>query len=264
MTKYSPETTRITGIRHLTNSYCALRLGPFSRTGRCRPGQFLHLRLPHTEVYFRRAMSIAAAETDRAELEIIFKVFGRGTAALAGYKRGDQLDVLGPLGVPFKKPRKNEMAIMIGGGVGFPPLMFLAHSLVADGFDPKAIHFYYGGRDSDEIVERNRFKKMGIRFSPVTDDGSFGQRGLVTDAVEADLVANGTTRRRIYACGPEAMLKAADDLGTRYSVPGQLSLEAPMPCGYGVCLGCVVPLRVGGHARVCVEGPVFNIGEVLL
>ena len=86
----------------------------------------------------------------------------------------------------------------------------------------------------------------------------------MSQVVEETIIGSGPKNRRIYSCGPEAMLKAIDDLGLKYDIPGQLSLEAPMPCGYGVCLGCVVPLRAGGHARVCQEGPVFDIGEVEL
>ena len=98
----------------------------------------------------------------------------------------------------------------------------------------------------------------------MTEDGSVGAKGLVTQPVEKFLQQHAGTKLRIYGCGPEKMLKATDDLGVKYNVPGQVSLEAPMPCGIGVCLGCVVNLRRGGQARVCMDGPVFNIGEVLL
>jgi len=209
-------------------------------------------------------MSIASVTVKSRELEIIFKVFGRGTKALSQHHAGDVLDVLGPLGAPFRPPGKSDTCVLVGGGVGFPPLYYLASWLVKRGFDPRAIEFFYGGRTSGEIVERSRIKKLGVHFHPVTDDGSFGVKGLVTEAVEAYLTEHCLNRPRLYACGPGPMLKAADDLGRRLGLPGQVSLEAPMPCGFGVCLGCVVPLRAGGHARVCHEGPVFEIGEVLL
>jgi dihydroorotate dehydrogenase electron transfer subunit len=209
-------------------------------------------------------MSIAAVDVAGKELEIIFKVFGKGTRALSHHRKGDVLDLLGPLGEPFRPPRRTETCVLVGGGVGFPPLYYMASWLVERGFDPKAIEFFYGGRTSGEIVERSRIRKLGVRFHPVTDDGSFGVKGLVTEAVEAYLAEHALKRPRLYACGPGAMLKAADDLGLRLAIPGQVSLEAPMPCGFGVCLGCVVPLRAGGYARVCREGPVFEIGEVLL
>lgn len=264
MNRYTPERVPIVSLRHLSRDYYSLKLGPWSRVGQCRPGQFVHLGLPQCDVYFRRAMSIAAVAVAGKELEIIFKVFGKGTQALSHHRKGDVLDLLGPLGVPFRPPSKSETCVLVGGGVGFPPLYYLASWLIERGFDPKAIEFFHGGRTSGEIVERSRIKKLGVRFHPVTDDGSFGVKGLVTEAVETYLTENALRRPRLYACGPGAMLKVADDLGRRLAIPGQVSLEAPMPCGFGVCLGCVVPLRAGGHARVCREGPVFEIGEVLL
>ena len=264
MTKFSPETTLVKKIRHLSNDYHALTLGPLSRAGRCRPGHFVHVQLPKTEVYFRRPMSVAAAQPDGDEMEFIFKVLGRGTAILAKFRKGMEINILGPLGNTFGMPRKGETSLMIAGGIGFPPLLYLATEMVRQGRDPKSIEFFYGGRSSEDILERSRIKKLGVNFCPVTDDGSFGQKGLVTEAVEKYLDENPGRKVRIYGCGPEPMLKATDELGRRRKIPGQLSLEAPMPCGFGVCLGCVVPLRKGGHARVCQEGPVFEIGEVLL
>jgi len=264
MTKFTPERAVVRKRRHLSRDYHSLTFGPCTRVEKCRPGQFVHIKLPSSNIYFRRAMSLAAVDVKRGQIEIIFKVFGRGTAIMAEYAEGAEIDVLGPLGTPFKPPRKTERVVLVGGGVGFPPLFFLATRLVAGGFDPKQLDFFYGGRTAGEIVERKRIKALGLRFHPVTDDGTLGQKGLVTAALERWLDKEQPARLRLYSCGPEAMLKAVDELGMRRGIPGQVSLEAPMPCGFGVCLGCVVPLRAGGHARVCTEGPVFEIGEVLL
>jgi dihydroorotate dehydrogenase electron transfer subunit len=104
---------------------------------------------------------------------------------------------------------------------------------------------------------------MGINLTIVTEDGSLGEKGLVTSPVK-DYLENHDGSVQIYSCGPTGMLKAVNDLGMQGGIGGQLSLEAAMPCGFGVCLGCVVPLTAGGHARVCREGPVFEIGEVAL
>lgn len=264
MNRFAPERVHITRTRHLSRDYCSMTLGPCSRVSKCRPGQFVHLGLPCRDVFFRRAMSIAAVDSGKGELEIIFKVFGRGTAILKKMRTGDELDLLGPLGNGFGAPRKNETCLLIGGGIGFPPLYFLARQLTEDGFDAKRIEFFYGGKTSDELVERSRIRKLGVNFHPVTDDGSYGVAGLVTTVVEDYLTAAAGRKLRVYACGPAAMLKATDDLAMKHEIPGQLSLEAPMPCGIGVCLGCIVPLRAGGYARVCAEGPVFKVGEVEL
>lgn len=264
MIKFTPERAVVRKRRHLSRDYYSLTFGPCTRVEKCRPGQFVHIKLPCTNIYFRRAMSLAAVDLKSGQIEIIFKVFGRGTTIMAEYAEGAEIDVLGPLGTPFKMPRTTERVVLVGGGVGFPPLLFLATHLVANGFDPKQIDFFYGGRTAGEIVERKRIKALGLKFHPATDDGSCGQKGLVTTTVETWLDKEQPAKPRLYSCGPEAMLKAVDELGMRRGIPGQVSLEAPMPCGFGVCLGCVVPLRAGGHARVCTEGPVFEIGEVLL
>jgi dihydroorotate dehydrogenase electron transfer subunit len=136
--------------------------------------------------------------------------------------------------------------------------------MVDKGHDPSSIEFFYGGRSAEDIIDRARIKKLGVRFHPVTEDGTLGQKGLVTMPVEQMLNDRKNEPLRLYSCGPEAMLKAVDTLGVKYTVPGQISVEAPMPCGVGICLGCVVKLTAGGHARVCREGPVFEIGEVAL
>lgn len=215
-------------------------------------------------MFFRRAFSVASVSVTKHEIEIIFKVVGRGTRLMTELRKGDVVDLLGPLGQPFRFPRKTEQAILVAGGVGFPPLLFLTARLIEKGHDPGRIDFFYGGRTSMDVIERSRIKRLGVNFHPVTEDGSTGEKGLVTESVEELLIDRGAKKVRLYGCGPEGMLKATNNLGLRLGIPGQISLEAPMPCGIGVCLGCVVPLVKGGHARVCCDGPVFNIGEVAL
>ncbi len=250
--------------RKLEDNYYSLTFGDYKAASKCKPGHFIHLKLPESNLYFRRAMSVASADAEKQELEIIFKAIGRGTKQLAQFKKNDPIDILGPLGNCFTKPAKKETVVIIAGGVGYPPLAYFATELVKSGFPAKQIHFFYGGRTSSEIVDRPRIKKLGVNFHPVTDDGSFGEKGLVTQSVEKFIQANDDLKSKLYACGPEPMLKACDDLGMKYKLPGQLSLEAPMPCGIGVCLGCIVKLRDDGYVRVCKDGPVFEIGEVLL
>ncbi len=265
MTKPTCEDTTLVAVRDLHHGYYSFTLAPYSRAAECHPGSFVHVQLTATDVYLRRAMSVASVNPRKHELEIIFKVFGRGTSVLSQFKTGAKLNILGPLGIGFSAARSNFHPVLVAGGVGFPPLMYLAQKMIHDGFDPKHIHFFYGGRTADDLVERARIKKLGVKFYPVTEDGSLGDKGLVTGSVEKFISAHhGENRLRLYGCGPEKMLKAVDDLGMKYGVAGQISLEAPMPCGVGICLGCVVNMRAGGHSRVCTEGPVFEIGEVLL
>jgi dihydroorotate dehydrogenase electron transfer subunit len=263
MTKPKCQNTRLIARRDLKNDYYSFTFAPYPKATDCRPGQFVHVKLPTDVVYFRRAFSVASVDSQRLKLELIFKTFGRGTRAFGTLGTGDEINIFGPLGTSFKRPRKNDTAILIAGGVGFPPLMFFAHRLIQQGHDPKKILFFYGGRSKSDIIERPRLMKMGINLIIATEDGSIGEKGLVTAPVQKYLDNHGG-RTQIYSCGPPGMLKAVNELGLQVGIGGQLSLEAPMPCGFGVCLGCVVPLTAGGHARVCREGPVFEIGEVAL
>jgi len=264
MTKPACETALLTKRRNLKNGYYSYTFGPFRAAGKCRPGHFLHIKLPCSDVFFRRAFSVASANPEKQELEVIFKIFGRGTRHMSQMRPGDPIDILGPLGNPFKLPRKTETAVMVAGGVGVPPLLYMAEQMVAKGYDPKRIRFFYGGRSKEDVIERTRIKRLGVHFHPITEDGSLGEKGLVTGPVATFIKDNPGCKPRLFACGPEGMLKATNDLGLRLKVAGQVSLEAPMPCGFGVCLGCIVTLTSGGHARVCREGPVFEIGEVAL
>jgi dihydroorotate dehydrogenase electron transfer subunit len=264
MMKIVNAAVKLIAKRDLNNNYFSQTFAPLSRAKDCLPGQFVHIQLPNGAVFFRRAFSVASVDTRKHAVEIIFRIFGRGTRVLGGLKIGDSISILGPLGVPFARPGKKEIAVMVAGGIGFPPLLFHAEALVKSGFDASRIFFFYGGKGTGDIVERSRIKKLGVTFVPVTEDGSLGQKGLITTPLGAFLSANTGSALRIYGCGPEGMLKAVNNLALKHKVEGQLSLEAPMPCGVGICLGCVVPLTNGGHARVCWDGPVFNIGEVAL
>lgn len=250
--------------RDLHNDYYSILFDNYPLARHCRPGQFIQMQLPSADIFFRRPMSIAGVDADSKQLEVIFKVVGKGTTLMAKLEKKDKVNILGPLGKSFTPPKKSEIPLIIAGGVGFPPLMFFAEYLVAKGYPAKQIQFYYGGRSKEDILEKSRIKKLGVSFHPITEDGTYGAKGLVTEPVRRFIEQNQDKKMKIYACGPDGMLKAADQLGLDTGVSGELSLEAPMPCGVGICLGCVVPLRAGGNARVCVEGPIFEIGEVLL
>lgn len=263
MTKPICQDTLLIKKRDLKNGYYSFTFGNYLKVKDCRPGHFIQIELPFTNIFFRRPMSIASSGLPKGSIEMIFKVVGSGTELLRQLEKGSTVNILGPLGVPFKNPKKNERVLIVAGGVGFPPLLYLTNTLIEKGYDPKHIEFIYGGRSSADILEVSRIKKTKVNFHPVTEDGSFGEKGLVTKPLEK-LLKTGSSNFRIYSCGPEGMLKAVNNLGLKYNVPGQLSLEAPMPCGLGICLGCVVPLTKGGYSRVCCDGPVYEIGEVAL
>lgn len=136
MTRPVCETTEIVSRRSLKNDYYGMVFGPFSRARHCRPGHFLHLKLPSAEIFFRRAMSVAGADSESGMVEIIFKAVGRGTRQLAKMRKGESLNVLGPLGGHFSLPGKKERVLLVAGGIGLSPILYYAEHLVSRGMDP--------------------------------------------------------------------------------------------------------------------------------
>jgi dihydroorotate dehydrogenase electron transfer subunit len=211
----------------------------------------------------RRAFSIAATQDDT--FDIVYRVEGRGTTLLSRHQRGDIMDVLGPLGVPFAPPAAHN--ILVGGGVGVPPLAMLAAQHRAD--PTYSMTGIIGARSKDYLVCVDDLEQNGIAVSIATDDGSVGTQGRVTELLEPmlDRLLPGAERPLVYSCGPLLMLRAVAKLCATYNVPCQVSLEESMPCGVGVCNGCVVPLLhatddYGAYRRICVDGPVMWAHEI--
>lgn len=227
-----------------------------------QPGQFYMLRGDWgADPMLPRPLSILGDDPAGGTLRFLLKVAGEGTRRLFDLEPGQKVTGLGPLGNPF--PREGATAsrpvALVGGGVGVPPLVYLAEALAREG---RALLFLQGARTKEDLVCMDELRALGVAPAVTTEDGSAGQRGLVTAPLAAALDRGAVA---VYACGPEGMLKAVAGLCAG-KVPSHLSLEARMGCGYGVCLGCVVPvLRDGArvYERVCQEGPVFD-GEVVL
>jgi len=263
MSRIVVENARIIKMRNPGRDFHVMTIAPFSKIKSIKPGQFVHLKIPQCRVYFRRAFSVYDFNPENKSVDIIFRVCGRGTSVMAKLGKGDEIDILGPLGNGFRLPGKSETALLIAGGVGMPPVYLLAKKLLEKKYNPENIFFFYGANSRTELVDINHIKKLGVQAIVSTLDGSSGYKGLITGAVNKWLKSH-DGKRIIYACGPEGMLQAVDNLASVNKIPGQLSLEAPMPCGVGICLGCIRPLKSGGYTRVCRDGPVYDIGEVLL
>jgi dihydroorotate dehydrogenase electron transfer subunit len=214
-------------------------------------------------------MSVSEASPGRKErpgsIRILHKVVGRGTRLLATLKPGDPLQVLGPLGKPFgtsPPASRGDRALLVAGGIGIAVFPFLVPALRLSGWTPVLL---FGARREEDLVRREWFEEEKVEIRTATEDGSHGERGLVTRLLEEEL-ASGSGVGMIYACGPRPMLRAVALAANDREVPCQLSLESDMGCGFGVCLGCVVKVRRGGdsaYARVCVEGPTMMATEVL-
>lgn len=230
-----------------------LTLDSSSIKGEILPGTFFNLTVPDRRFMLKRPISVFAVDLEKGHLSFIYKIMGQGTKSLTTVKVGEAICVLGPLGSGFPIQDESEVVLLIGGGVGVPPLYELACRLKAQG---KQVISVLGFRDRASVFCENEFKKLG-RTIICTDNGSYGFSGLVTQAIEAEQIEFDT----VYACGPRPMLKAVD-LKWRNKKKGYLSFEERMACGIGACYGCMTPTK-DGLKRVCKDGPVFRLGEAL-
>lgn len=250
-----------------SGQYLRLRVKGFLSARPIYAGQFVHVKVSEaTDPLFRRAFSIAGYDKRSATLEIIYKTVGRATTLLAQKGKGDRLNLLGPLGNRFSSLSGKKAAVLVAGGVGLPPLYFLATQLICGGHEPGQIFFFYGAQSKDHLLEMKRLRALGVDLIACTDDGSYGFPGLVVEGLKATLPELNSKEIFIYGCGPEPMLAALQNIALETNLDGELSLEAPMPCGVGVCLGCIKPRREkpNDYVRVCHDGPIFKIGEVEL
>ena len=226
-----------------------------------QPGQFVMVRVSETtDPLLRRPFSLFRADGPAGTAEILFRISGRGTSMLDRVQSGDTIDVVGPLGRPFPSLPGQEI-VLVGGGVGIPPLFFYAETLRR--LEPaRNIHVLMGGRTKGDLVAWEEFERLGIDVQPATDDGSAGHAGVVTDLLQPFLGPS----RAILACGPTPMLRAVSEMAARSNTPCYVSVEERMACGLGVCMGCAVPVRSDhgpSYRLACTDGPVFEAREVL-
>ncbi len=212
-----------------------------------RPGQFINIELDG--FYLRRPISVC--DYGEETITIIYKVVGEGTEKMSGLKEGETLDVLTGLGNGFSEKLSGERPLLIGGGVGTPPMYNLCKKLVDNGKNPIVI---LGFGNVDEVFYEDKFKELGATVYISTVDGSYGTKGFVTDIVK-DL----KDYTYYYACGPKNMLKAVYDIATS---DGELSFEEKMGCGFGACMGCTCK-TTKGNKRICKEGPVIKKEEII-
>lgn len=212
------------------------------------PGQFVNIALPGFTL--RRPISVCDIEGDY--LTIVYDVVGHGTEALAGLGAGTVLDILPALGNGFDMSKCGERPVLLGGGVGCPPIYSLAKNMIAADILPTVV---LGFNSDERMIMIEQFENLDIPFYVATVDGSYGTQGFVTDVIAREAL----NPDYFYACGPLPMLRA---LCTQLDIPGQVSLEARMACGFGVCMCCSLETRRGAK-RICKDGPVFDKEDLI-
>ena len=209
------------------------------------PGQFVNIKLEGQ--YLRRPISVC--DSADGVLTLIYKVVGRGTEQMSNMNAGEKLDLLTGLGNGYDTTLTGDHPLLLGGGVGVPPLYMLAKQLRSEG---KTVSVVLGFNTKDEIFYENEFKALGCDVTVTTADGSYGVKGFVTNAMDVDYT-------HVCTCGPEPMLKA---VYKACKTDGQFSFEERMGCGFGACMGCSCK-TITGYKRICKEGPIMRKGDIL-
>ena len=238
------EILTITENSPVTESVWRMRLGA-PRLEEQKPGGFVNIRLDG--LYLRRPISVFDSEPGR--LTILYKVVGRGTEQMKDLEPGVQLDVLTGLGNGYDLSKAGDRPLLLGGGVGVPPLYLLAKKLRAEG---KAVTAVLGFNTAAEVFAEEEFRALGCSVTVTTADGSYGVKGFVTDALPQEY-------SYFYTCGPEPMLRA---VYRAVKTSGQFSFEERMGCGFGACMGCSCK-TITGYKRICREGPVLEKEEIM-
>lgn len=232
----------------------------------CEPGQFVMLKVDgRNDPLLRRPFSIHQVITEngkRVGLELLYKVLGPVTGQLSHMEAGQVINLVAPLGQGFDLPKNGGPVILVAGGIGVAPMVFLASWLLENGVAPARCQVLLGGRAREDVLCADRFEAMGMAVQISTDDGSLGQRGRVTELVKAAMAEEKPAM--IYACGPHPMLKALADMADVGDVPCQLSMETLMACGICACMGCAVEKKDDKtrYKHVCKNGPVFEAREL--
>ena len=245
-----------------------MRLGSRAISKNARPGQFVQILCADTcDPLLPRPFSFLTA--DSKSFSVLYQVIGKGTHLLSLLKKGEALSITGPFGNGFLSTAGDRPSTfaLVGGGVGIPPLFHLAQGLLRQKkIKASQVQVFLGARHKALLLCEKEFKKLGVKLSVATNDGSKGKKGFVTEILEDFLRSADISRTGIYTCGPSPMLKTVCALCEKYGVEGEVSVEEPMACGFGACLGCAIKVKkTGGHrfAIACTEGPVFSAKEIL-
>ena len=243
------------------DQYSLLKLTLDKEIPQMLPGQFVQVRVDDSPpTFLRRPISIHFADEQANELWLLIRLIGAGTRRLAKSQPGDSINLIYPLGNGFTLPEDifassdtNKKLLLVGGGVGVAPLLYLGARLFFSGYKPQ---FLLGAKSQEDLLQINEFRKYGTVYL-TTEDGTCGEKGFVTNH---SILESGDFDF-IYVCGPKPMMIAVAKYARQHAISGEVSLENTMACGIGACL-CCVEKTVYGNLRVCIEGPVLNINTL--
>lgn len=243
------ETVSILENQRVNEKYFKLVFRSKKLSAKVLPGQFLNVQLNETlDPFLRRPFSYYRVQGDR--VEILYEILGKGTALLSKMKPGTALQVNAPLGLPFRAALpKGKKRVLIAGGVGVPPLVFLAEKSGAD-------YLLIGTKSKAEVLPKKELAKVKAKILYSTNDGSYGMKGFVTALLEEILRKEKPETLFIQTCGPNVMMQAVMKIAERAGVEGEASIDKTMACGVGACLGCMVMTKTG-WVPSCTQGPVF-------
>lgn len=266
------ETARIICLDSLAPTIVRLRLESPAISAAAQAGQFVMLKVREgIDPLLRRPFSFHRIHPDKGEIEILFRIAGRGTLALSRLAPGDRVSLIGPLGKGFELPLDRTTPIaFIAGGIGIAPLGELIAQILSGPAPPQKAHLFYGARSASELLPANTVAELGLPVHFATDDGSFGYNGRVTKLFEEFTACAEEDFRpaEIYSCGPLAMQYHVAKWALANDALSQLSLESLMGCGIGACLGCALPSADSGpghdlrFVHVCEDGPIFSAGSI--
>ena len=229
-----------------------------------QPGQFMNFEVPGDKTHILRIpLSFSSSDLVNSHVVIYYAVVGEGTERLSKMQPGDVSTVVGPCGNGWRLPEKGcKRALLVAGGIGFPPVAATAGMLARAhiGFDVAIVVRNITGLVQSQIEELRKFERIDSDIVVATDDGSIGIHGYASHAAEQLLEKH--TYDCVYACGPQVMLASIARLSEDRGLPCQVSMESMMGCGFGACGACNIPLKAGGYASCCMDGPVFDAGEV--
>jgi dihydroorotate dehydrogenase electron transfer subunit len=220
------------------------------------PGQFINVEIKNaSEIFLRRPFSVLDVDYQNQTISLLVKILGRGSKKLTEAKEGQTINAIFPLGKSFTTPEKSDKILLIGGGSGVAPMLFLAKIC---GLDPAYVTVLIGAKSISDHIDTKDYHSFG-QFYYTTEDGTLGEKGYVTN--HPVFTEKLQEFNKIYTCGPDLMMKAIGRKAIEKKIFCEVSLENMMACGFGVCLCCVEDTK-SGHKCVCTDGPVFNVNDL--